>query len=83
MRNPMDNIPFKNAPQQTQDDMMLMIQRAQQNPVLFEEQMRQTNPQAYQQACQIRDSANPREAILRLAQSRGMNPNILKMFGII
>lgn len=83
MGNPMDNIPFRNAPQPTQDNMMLMIQRAQQNPALFEEQMRQTNPQAYQQACQIRNSANPREAILQLAQSRGMNPNILKMFGII
>ena len=79
----MDNIPFKNAVQPTQNDIMTVIQKAQQNPALFEEQIRQTNPQAYQQACQIRNSANPREAILQLAQSRGMNPNILKMFGII
>lgn len=83
MSNPMDNIPFKNAVQPTQNDIMTVIQKAQQNPALFEEQIRQTNPQAYQQACQIRNSANPREAILQLAQSRGMNPNILKMFGII
>lgn len=85
MPSPMDNMPFANVPQSqpSQDGMMEILQMAQQNPQMFEDNVRRTNPQAYQMACQIRNSANPREAILRLAQQRGVNPNVLKMFGII
>lgn len=81
MANPMDKVPFAGAPQQ--DLMLDVLRQAQQNPSIFEEQIKRNNPKGYQMACQIRNSQNPREAILRLAQERGVNPNILKMFGII
>ena len=80
MSSPMDKIPFADVPQQ--NDMMGVIRQAQQDPFGFEEQIKRNNPQGYQLACQIRNSANPRQAILQLAQQRGMNPNILKMFGL-
>lgn len=86
MPNPMDNAPFVNGHNlqlNVQPNLMQIIQQAQQNPNAFEEQMRRTNPQAYEMACQIRNSANPREAILQLAQRRGVNPNILKQFGLM
>lgn len=83
MSNPMDKSPFANAPLQLESDLMTLLQQARANPVAFEQQIRMNNPTAYQQACQIRNSSNPRNAILQLAQQRGINPNILRMFGII
>jgi hypothetical protein len=77
----MDKIPFSSDNQP--NDFMNAINRAQQNPQMFEEQFRRMNPQAYQRACEIRNSQNPRQAILQLAQERGVNPNVLRMFGII
>ena len=81
MSNPMDKIPFATAPQQ--NDMMSVLRQAQHDPLAFEAQIKQMNPQGYERACQIRNSSNPRQAILQLAQERGMNPNILKMFGLL
>ena len=80
MKGPMDNVPFTFAPQN--DDIISAVRQAQQNPMAFEENFRRNNPQAYQIACQIRNSPNPRQAMFQLAQSRGINPNVLKMFGI-
>lgn len=58
-------------------------QYARQNPQAFEEQFKKSNPQAYQRALQIKNSfANPQEAILRLAQERGINPNIINMLNL-
>ena len=82
MNNPMDRIPFNNAQNQGYN-LMDIIQRAQQDPFAFEEQIKRNNPQGYQRALQIRNCANPRDAILQLAQERGMNPNILRMFGLM
>ena len=64
-------------------DLQTLIQQARQNPAAFEEQFKRTNPQAYQQAMQIRNSANPQAVIRQMAQSRGVNPNILKMLGLM
>ena len=83
MSNPMDKTPFANAPKQLEGDIMHILQQAQQNPSAFEEQIRRNNPIGYEQACKIRNSGNPRDAILQLAQQRGINPNILRMFGLI
>lgn len=83
MSNPMDKSPFANAQRQLEGDLMTILQQARANPRAFEEHIRMSNPAAYQQACQIRNSGNPRNAILQLAQQRGINPNILRMFGII
>lgn len=81
MKGPMDNIPFTSVPQN--DDIVSAIRHAQQDPLTFEENLKRNNPQAYQMACQIRNSSNPRQMMLQLAKSRGVNPNVLKMFGII
>lgn len=83
MPNPMDKSPFANAPKQLEGDLMSILQQAQQNPAAFEQQIRMNNPAGYERACQIRNSGNPRDAILQLAQQRGINPNILRMFGLM
>ena len=79
----MDRFQFS-QPSQTptpQPNMFDMHSQARQNPKAFEEHVRRTNPQAYQQALQIRNSiANPQQAVMQLAQQKGINPNILKMF---
>lgn len=89
MANTFDNLPFndfrQNSPAQTQSgvpDFQNLLQQASQNPKAFEEHLRQTNPQAYQRAMQVRNSANPRAMIVEMAKARGVNPNILKMFGL-
>lgn len=53
-----------------------LIAQAMTNPN-FVEQYRQTNPQLYQQALQLRNSMDPRTAIMQVAQSKGINPNVL------
>ena len=83
MGNPMDKMPFVGAPYSHTNNTMDVIQNARHNPIGFEEHIKTTNPRGYEMACRIRNSPNPRQAILQLAQERGMDPNILKMFGII
>ena len=65
-----------------QNNVMNIIQQAKQNPRAFEEYVKQNNPQAYQQALQIRGSANPQAIIRQMAQMKGVNPSILQMLGI-
>ena len=80
----MDNAYFAPAPYAKQpDNFQQSLEWARQNPVAFEEHIRATNPQAYQQALQIRNSANPRAIVAQMARSRGLNPNILRMFGLM
>ena len=82
MKSPMDNFQFTqhvssppNLPQ--------MFSQAKQNPQVFEEQFRKTNPQAYQQALQLRNCfVNPQQAVMQLAQQRGVDPNILRMLDL-
>lgn len=81
MANPMDKIPFANAPQQ--GDIMQVLQMARQNPQQFEEQIKRMNPAGYEQACRIRNSSNPQQVIMQMMQQRGMNPNILRMMGLM
>jgi hypothetical protein len=87
MANQFDNLPFndfrQNAGQpQIPANQQAVLQQVLQNPKAFEENLRQTNPQAYQRAMQIRNSGNPRAAIIEMAKAQGLNPNILKMFGL-
>ena len=83
MFNPMDNFGFNPAPAvNNQPDFQQILQQARQNPQAFENFIRQTNPQAYQQAMQIMNSPNPQAIIKQMAQAKGINPNILAMFGI-
>lgn len=83
MNSPMDKFQFNSFNSPQQDPFVTALQQARQNPKAFEENIRKTNPQAYQQAMQIRNSfANPQQAIMQMAQQKGINPNILKMFDI-
>lgn len=85
MPNLLDNAQFNSVPQQNTQvpaDFQQMAQYAMQNPRAFEEQLRQTNPQAYQQAMQLRNNFNPRDALAYIARARGINPNVLRMFGL-
>ena len=82
MANLLDSTQFNPVQNDVSFDLQKMIQYARQNPQAFEEQIRRTNPQAYQQAMQMRNNFSPREAIMQIARSKGINPNVLKMFGL-
>ena len=84
--NPLDNLQFTSAgnvqPQQS-FDVNGAINQYQQNPRAFEQQIQQNNPQGYQEILRIKNSANPKQEALKFAQSRGVPPYILKMFGLM
>lgn len=80
MSSPMDKVPFVNPPQ---NELINLLQQARQNPKAFENQLRSTNPKAYEMACKIRNSPNRQQAILQLARERGVDPNIFRMFGLM
>ena len=86
MNNPMDKFQFSQMnPSQTPTvqsppDITQMFAQAKRDPRAFEEQFKRNNPQAYQQALQLRNTfANPQQAVMQLAQQRGLNPNVLRM----
>lgn len=79
MNNPFNNIPM--TPVGGQSDLTQIVQQAMQNPKAFEEMVKQNNPAAYQQACQLRNSMSP-QMLLQTAQAKGINPAILKMLGL-
>ena len=85
MINPMDKFNFTQANTSPNQMQMLqnLMQQAMQNPVAFEEQFKKSNPQAYQKALQICNGFNPQQAIAQLAQSKGINIDLLKRSGII
>lgn len=63
----------------SQPNMMQIAQQAMQNPTAFEEQFRRMNPQAYQQALQIRNAPNAQSIVMQMVRDRGINPNIFKI----
>ncbi len=63
----------------SEPNLQAMYQQARSNPRAFEEHIKRTNSQAYQLAMQMRNTSTPQEAIMRLAQQRGIDPNILRM----
>lgn len=84
MTSPFNNVPFNsvgNLPNWSNDLANLTMQ-ARQNPQAFEDYVRQTNPAAYQQAMSLRSAPNFQQAVLQMAQSRGIPPNVLRMLGI-
>ena len=85
MANLMDSTPFNSAPSCGENtcDVVQQLQQIRQNPRAFEEHLKRTNPQAYQQALQIRNSANPQAIIMQMAQQRGINPNLLRTLGLM
>lgn len=85
MANLMDSVPFNSAPSCGANtcDVMQQLQQIRQNPRAFEEHLKKTNPQAYQQAMQIRNSANPQATVMQMAQQRGVHPSILRTLGLM
>lgn len=93
MSSPLDNLIFTSAGQQMQipqntqvpinnQNFLQMTQQIYQNPAGFEAMVKQQYPEVYQRALQIRNSADPRQATLQMARARGIDPNILRMFGL-
>lgn len=83
MNNPMDRFQFSQSSQFPQNDLKTMYAQARRNPQQFEEMMRRNNPQAYQRALNLRNTfANPQQAVMQIAQQRGINPNILRMLDV-
>lgn len=84
MNSPMDNANFAPAPYANRpNDFEQLAEQARRNPAAFEDYIKRTNPQAYQQAMQIMNCANPRAMVAQMAKARGVNPNILRMFGLM
>ena len=81
MKSPMDNASFHNV-ENSPADLNTILQQARQNPQAFEELIRQNNPQAYQQALQIRNNPNAKAIVRQMAQAKGINPNVLRMLGL-
>ena len=82
MPNLMDNASFNAIRQEQLPNFQQIVMQARQNPQAFEEQFKRANPQAYQQAMQIRNSGNARSAVMQMLQSKGINPSILQMLGL-
>lgn len=72
----------QNTNPNNQPDFNSLVNWAKQNPQRFEDYVRQTNPQAYNRALQIRSSTNPQAIIMQMVQSGGINPNVLRMLGL-
>jgi hypothetical protein len=78
----MDNASFNEIRQQPAPNLRQMVMQARQNPQAFEEQFKRANPQAYQQAMQLRNSGNTKAAVMQMLQAKGINPSILQMLGL-
>lgn len=82
MPNLMDSASFNEIRQQPAPNLQQMVMQARQNPQAFEEQFKRANPQAYQQAMQLRNSGNTKAAVMQMLQAKGINPSILQMLGL-
>lgn len=82
MPNIMDNTNYTPMGPAASNDFQSVFQQARNNPRAFEEHIKRTNPQAYQLAMQLRNNQFPQEVIFRLAQQRGIDPNILRMLNL-
>lgn len=74
------SVPRNNPP--ANENIFDVIKRAKEDPLGFEERVKQMNPEGYQRAVQIRNCANPRAMALEIARAQGVNPNILSMLGL-
>ena len=82
LNSPFNSVPLTPVGQPSvPGDLTQIVQQAMQNPKAFEEMVRQHNPAAYQQACQLRNSMSP-QMLLQTAQAKGINPAILRMLGL-
>ena len=82
MASPMDNVNYNQVSNNNvinAQDMQSAYKNAMQNPKAFEEYVRRTNPKAYDMAVKLAQSRNPRDIVMQILNSRGINPS---MFGM-
>lgn len=93
MSSPLDNVQFNTIPNQQPNgqctfaqgipcDLKDIIQRAQQNPQWLEQEVQRINPQGYQMAMRIRQSGNPMQFVMQMAQANRVHPSILNYLGL-
>ena len=89
--DPLSNLVFTQATSQNANcvhnpnipcDLMGIMQQARQNPRWLEQQVQRVNPRGYQQALQIRNSPNPMQAVMQMAQANNVHPSILQYLGL-
>lgn len=84
MPNLMDSVPYNSSqPVNNTYNIIQQFNNIRQNPQAFEENLKRTNPQAYQMAMQIKNSPNPKQIIVNLARQRGLDPSIFHMLGLM
>lgn len=76
MANLMDNTPYNQGVSLQQ-----AYQNAMRDPKAFIEQIKRSNPQAYQRAMQLANSSNPQTIVMQILQSRGLNPGMFNLPG--
>ena len=64
------------------EQMAQFISQMKQNPAQLEAYLKQSNPQAYQRALQIRNAPNARAIVMEMARTSNINPAILQLLGI-
>ena len=52
------------------------------NPAAFQEQFKKLNPDAYNKAMQLANVKSPKQAVMQILQSRGINPAMFNMLGL-
>ena len=95
MSNLLDNVQFNSVPNQNQGfnqcsfapgvpcDLKDIIQKARQNPQWLEQEVQRVNPQGYQMALQIRQSANPMQTLMQMVQNNRVHPSIMQFLGLM
>ena len=66
----------------TNEQMAQFISQLRQNPAQLENYLKQSNPQAFQRALEIRNAPNAREIVMQMARTSNINPAILHLLGI-
>lgn len=58
-----------------------VFKEARRNPQAFEEYVRQTNPEAYNRAMQLRNASNnPQALVMQMAQMKGIDMSLINRF---
>lgn len=85
MPNLMDNSNYQSVPfkQNNSVSFIQLFNNACQNPRAFEEDFRRNNPQAYDRALRIRNSANPQAMIMNMVRQSGLNFETLHRLGLM
>ena len=52
------------------------------NPAAFQEQFKKSNSDAYNKAMQLANTKSPKQAVMQILQSRGINPAMFNMLGL-